>query len=96
MSTYTAIKLVARPAPGPVSPDIFEVVQADIPQAGPGEILVKKTHMSLDPAMTAELNELVESARDAAARADTDKAGQCAELLEALCAELDSRALAER
>lgn len=52
--------------------------------------------MSLDPAMTAELNELVESARDAAARADTDKAGQCAELLEALCAELDSRALAER
>ena len=51
MSTYTAIKLVARPAPGPVSPDIFEVVQADIPQAGPGEILVKQTHMSLDPAM---------------------------------------------
>ena len=51
MSTYKAIKLVARPAPGPVTPDIFEVVQADIPQAGPGEILVKQTHMSLDPAM---------------------------------------------
>ena len=51
MSTYTAIKLVARPAPGPVKPEIFEVVQAEVPQAGPGEILVKQTHMSLDPAM---------------------------------------------
>lgn len=51
MSTYTAIKLVARPAPGPVSADVFEVVKTDIPQAGPGQILVKQTHMSLDPAM---------------------------------------------
>lgn len=51
MSTYTAIKLIARPAPGPVSSDIFEVVQNEIPSAGPGQILVKQTHMSLDPAM---------------------------------------------
>jgi NADPH-dependent curcumin reductase CurA len=51
MSTYTAIKLIARPTPGPVSPDLFEVVQTEIPQAGPGQILVKQTHMSLDPAM---------------------------------------------
>jgi len=51
MSTYTAIKLIARPAPGPVSPDIFEVVQQAIPSAGPGQILVRQTHMSLDPAM---------------------------------------------
>lgn len=51
MSTYTAIKLVARPTPGPISPDLFEVIQSEIPVAGPGQILVKQTHMSLDPAM---------------------------------------------
>jgi len=51
MSTYTAINLIARPAPGPVSSDIFEVVEKEIPSAGPGKILVKQTHMSLDPAM---------------------------------------------
>ena len=51
MTTYTAIKLVDRPAPGPISPDLFEVVQQDVPSAGPGQILVKQTHMSLDPAM---------------------------------------------
>lgn len=51
MSTYTAIKLVGRPKPGPITPDLFEVVQQEVPHAGPGEILVKQTHMSLDPAM---------------------------------------------
>ena len=51
MSTYTAINLARRPQPGPITPDLFEVVQHEVPQAGPGEILVKQTHMSLDPAM---------------------------------------------
>jgi NADPH-dependent curcumin reductase CurA len=51
MSTYTAIKLIARPAPGPVNPDIFERVSNEIPDAGPGQILVRQSHMSLDPAM---------------------------------------------
>lgn len=51
MSTYTAIKLVARPEPGPITPDLFEVVHQELPTAGPGEIVVKQTHMSLDPAM---------------------------------------------
>ena len=51
MSTYTAINLVARPEPGPITPELFEVVQQEVPQAGPGQILVKQTHMSLDPAM---------------------------------------------
>jgi len=51
MSTYTAINLIARPEPGPVSPELFEVVQQEIPSAGPGQILIKQTHMSLDPAM---------------------------------------------
>ncbi|MEO1596875.1 MAG: NADP-dependent oxidoreductase [Pseudomonadota bacterium] len=51
MSTYTSINLVARPKPGPITPDLFEVVEKEIPKAGPGQILVKQTHMSLDPAM---------------------------------------------
>ena len=51
MSTYTAINLVARPEPGPITPELFEVVQHEVPQAGPSQILVKQTHMSLDPAM---------------------------------------------
>ena len=51
MTTYTSIKLAARPKPGPITPDLFDVVETDIPTAGPGEILVQQTHMSLDPAM---------------------------------------------
>ena len=51
MTTYTQIKLVARPEPGPITPELFEVVKKEIPKAGPGQILVKQTHMSLDPAM---------------------------------------------
>jgi NADPH-dependent curcumin reductase CurA len=51
MSTYTAINLIARPTPGPVSPDVFDVVKHRIPGAGPGQMLVKQTLMSLDPAM---------------------------------------------
>jgi NADPH-dependent curcumin reductase CurA len=51
MSTYTSINLVSRPEPGPITPGLFEVVQHEVPQAGPSQILVKQTHMSLDPAM---------------------------------------------
>jgi NADPH-dependent curcumin reductase CurA len=51
MSTYTSINLVARPEPGPLTPEIFEVIQQQVPQAGSDQILVKQTHMSLDPAM---------------------------------------------
>jgi NADPH-dependent curcumin reductase CurA len=51
MTTYTAVNLIARPSPGPISPELFEIVHNEIPSAGPGQILVKQTHMSLDPAM---------------------------------------------
>ena len=51
MSTYTSINLAARPSPGPITSDLFEIVHKDIPSAGPGQILIKQTHMSLDPAM---------------------------------------------
>lgn len=51
MSHYKAIKLVKRPQPGPVSQDIFEVVEFDRPNVEDGQLLIKQTHMSLDPAM---------------------------------------------
>jgi NADPH-dependent curcumin reductase CurA len=61
MSTFTAINLVARPDSGPISAEIFEVVHKPIPSAGPGQILVKQTHMSLDPAMVGWMSSDTES-----------------------------------
>lgn len=51
MSTYTAINLIARPGEKPIGPELFEVVSKEIPEIGAGEILIRQTHMSLDPAM---------------------------------------------
>lgn len=46
-----AINLIARPSAGPVGPDLFEVVQKEMPIVAEGQFLVKQSHMSLDPAM---------------------------------------------
>lgn len=51
MSQYTEINLTKRPDGSPIGPHMFEIVKKDIPTAGPGQILIKQTHMSLDPAM---------------------------------------------
>ncbi|WP_295898713.1 NADP-dependent oxidoreductase [uncultured Vibrio sp.] len=51
MSQYTEILLTQRPDNRPVGPHLFEVQTKDIPTAGPGQVLIKQTHMSLDPAM---------------------------------------------
>ncbi|QIR14598.1 NADP-dependent oxidoreductase [Shewanella aestuarii] len=51
MTTFKAINLIARPKAGPIGPDIFEVVQKQMPTVGQGQFLVKQNHMSLDPAM---------------------------------------------
>src|SRR3546814_5755287 len=47
---YKAIKLVKRPELQ-ITPDSFEVVSMQVPVLQAGEILLKQTHMSLDPAM---------------------------------------------
>ncbi len=47
---YTAIKLVKRPALS-ITPDVFEVVTLETPELQDGQVLLKQTHMSLDPAM---------------------------------------------
>lgn len=47
---YSAIKLVKRPELN-ITPDVFEVVTLETPALEDGQILLKQTHMSLDPAM---------------------------------------------
>lgn len=51
MTTYTAINLVKRPQSGPLTADVFEVVQKEMPTLDQGQFLIKQTQMSLDPAM---------------------------------------------
>lgn len=51
MSTYTSISLVARPKPGPITPALFKVEHKEIPEPATGQLLIKQTYMSLDPAM---------------------------------------------
>ena len=51
MTVYTAINLIARPTNGPVTPELFESVEKEIPTIKTGQFLVKQNHMSLDPAM---------------------------------------------
>ncbi|HVL01771.1 MAG TPA: NADP-dependent oxidoreductase [Dongiaceae bacterium] len=51
MTQYTEIHLIKRPDGKPIGPHLFDVVKKDIPTAGPNQVLIKQTHMSLDPAM---------------------------------------------
>ena len=51
MNSYTSISLIDRPEPGIITADLFKIERKAIPTSGPGEVLVKQTHMSLDPAM---------------------------------------------
>lgn len=45
--------IYTRKPEGNVTPDIFALREAPIPEPGPGEVLVKATHLSLDPASRA-------------------------------------------
>jgi len=47
---YKAIKLIKRPGIQ-ITPDIFETVSLETPELEDGQVLVRQTHMSLDPAM---------------------------------------------
>ena len=47
---YKAIKLVKRPDLH-ITPDLFETATLETPDLDDGQILLKQTHMSLDPAM---------------------------------------------
>ena len=53
---YKAIKLVKRPGLT-ITPDLFETVVLETPELEGGQILLKQTHMSLDPAMKGWMTE---------------------------------------
>ena len=53
---YKAVKLVKRPRLT-ITPDVFEVVTLETPELEPGQVLLKQTHMSLDPAMRGWMSE---------------------------------------
>ena len=61
MSTYKEIHLVNRPHDGKIGPHLFEQKTLPIPTPGEGEILIKQTYMSLDPAMLGWMSEDRES-----------------------------------
>jgi NADPH-dependent curcumin reductase CurA len=53
---YKAITLVKRPRLT-ITPDVFEVVTLESPDLESGQLLLKQTHMSLDPAMRGWMSE---------------------------------------
>lgn len=61
MTTYTAINLIKHHENGPIKADYFDVVALEKPSVQDGELLVKQTHMSLDPAMFGWMNADTES-----------------------------------
>lgn len=82
MTNYTAINLIARPTLGPINPEVFEVVKSEIPTAGPGEILIKQTHMSLDPAMIGWMSPDTESYIPPVALGDVMRSSGLGEIVE--------------
>ena len=57
MSTYKAITLVKRPDDRKIGPHLFETKELEIPTPKDGQILIKQTHLSLDPAMLGWMSE---------------------------------------
>ena len=56
MATNKVVRLAQRPK-GPVKNEDFEIVDEAIPEPGDGEIRVKTSFISLDPAMRGWMNE---------------------------------------
>lgn len=82
MTTYTAINLVARPSGGPIGPELFEVVQKEMPSVGEGQFLVKQNHMSLDPAMFGWMSPDTESYIPPVALGDVMRSSGVGEIVE--------------
>lgn len=55
-STSREIRLRSRPTGWP-TPDDFELAEVSLKQAGEGELLVRNTHMSVDPYMRGRMND---------------------------------------
>lgn len=53
--TATEVRLASRPEGAPTL-DNFDVVEVDVPKAGPGQILVRNTWLSVDPYMRGRMS----------------------------------------
>ncbi len=51
------VQLAARPSGWP-TPDDFRLVETELPDPGPGEVLVRNTFMSVDPYMRGRMNDV--------------------------------------
>ncbi len=60
MMQYQAVQLVKRPETT-ITPDVFKIVTLETPQLKDGQILIKQTYMSLDPAMRGWMSDDQES-----------------------------------
>ncbi len=56
-TTTREIHLAARPSGWP-TPDDFRLVEAELPDPGPGEVLVRNTFLSVDPYMRGRMNDV--------------------------------------
>jgi NADPH-dependent curcumin reductase CurA len=58
MATFTGreIQLAARPA-GPPTPDTFRLVEVDVPEPAPGQVLVHNRYLSVDPYMRGRMDD---------------------------------------
>lgn len=54
--TYREVRLAARPA-GPVKDDLFEIAEVPVPEPGPGQVLVRNTHMGVAAVMRTLMDE---------------------------------------
>ena len=56
MTRSREVHLVSRPD-GLPSPEDFEIVEVDLPDPGPGEVLIRNLYLSVDPAMRPRLSD---------------------------------------
>jgi len=82
MTTFTRINLIARPEGGPIGPELFEVVQQEVPTVGEGQFLVKQTQLSLDPAMFGWMSSDTESYIPPVALGDVMRSSGIGEVIE--------------
>mgnify|MGYP000412701395 CR=1 FL=1 len=82
MSTYKAITLVNRPHDRKIGPHLFESKELEIPTPKDGQILIKQTHMSLDPAMLVGMKEGIGKPTAPVGRSDVMRSSGVGEVVE--------------
>ncbi|MFJ4636393.1 MDR family NADP-dependent oxidoreductase [Streptomyces hygroscopicus] len=56
---HREVRLAARPK-GPVADELFEIVEVPVPEPGPGQVLVRNTHMAVAAVMRTLMDEITD------------------------------------